>query len=184
MSTAAARSSSLQSSRRRLSRRFVRGLRSSGRSSTGRRPTTTTRTTRPGRRHASDSGSHRHRWSSRSGGRLFVFPQTMTKRTLRRPARYVVVGAWNTAFGLALFTILYLALGSSLGYIAVLTVAQVIAVVQSHATQRLFVWKSAGPYWPELLRFSLVYARVRGQPRSPGCSRRRYRVPRCCRPSG
>ena len=82
----------------------------------------------------------------------------MTERSLRRPARYLVVGAWNTAFGLVLFTILYLALGSRLGYIGVLALAQAVAVIQSHATQRFFVWKSHGPYWPELLRFSLVYA--------------------------
>ena len=82
----------------------------------------------------------------------------MGGHAFKRPARYLIVGAWNTVFGLALFSILYLVLGQEIGYIAVLTVAQIVAVLQSHATQRFFVWKSHAPYRPELLRFSAVYA--------------------------
>jgi len=82
----------------------------------------------------------------------------MAGHAFKRPARYLIVGAWNTVFGLALFSILYLVVGQELGYIAVLTVAQVVAVLQAHATQRFFVWRSHAPYPGELLRFSAVYA--------------------------
>jgi putative flippase GtrA len=74
-----------------------------------------------------------------------------------RPLRYLVVGGWNTVFGVGFFTGLYLAAGHALGYVAVLAVAQVVAVLQAHATQRLIVWRTHGPYVPELLRFSVVY---------------------------
>lgn len=79
-----------------------------------------------------------------------------------RPVRYLLVGAWNTVFGVVLFTLLYLAFGHALGYAAVLAVAQVVAVLQAHTTQRLLVWRSRGRYATELVRFSVVYAATYG----------------------
>jgi putative flippase GtrA len=75
-----------------------------------------------------------------------------------RPLRYVLVGGWNTGFGVGFFTALYLFSGTTLGYITVLTVAQIVAVLQSHLTQRTLVWRSHAPYLPELLRFSTIFA--------------------------
>ena len=72
-------------------------------------------------------------------------------------ARYVVVGAWNTVFGLATFTLLWWGIGDRVGYIVTLLLAQALAVIQAHATQRHFVWHSRARYLPELWRFSLVY---------------------------
>lgn len=86
----------------------------------------------------------------------------MSRLLASRPLRYLLVGAWNTVFGVALFTLLYLEFGGALGYAAVLAVAQVVAVLQSHATQRLLVWRSRGHYTSELVRFSLVYAATYG----------------------
>jgi putative flippase GtrA len=77
-----------------------------------------------------------------------------------RVTRFAIVGAWNTLFGLALFTGAYLVLRGNLGYVAVLTIAQVVAVIQAHATQRLVVWRSSEPYLAELMRFAAVYAAV------------------------
>ena len=74
-----------------------------------------------------------------------------------RPVRYLVVGGWNTVFGVVLFTVLYLVAGGNLGYAAVLAIAQVVAVLQAHATQRFIVWRSRGAYFHELGRFSVVY---------------------------
>jgi putative flippase GtrA len=75
----------------------------------------------------------------------------------RLVGRYAVVGVWNTVFGLATFTVLWWAFGDRVGYLVTLLVAQVVAVVQAHATQRVFVWRSRARYLPELGRFSLVY---------------------------
>lgn len=75
----------------------------------------------------------------------------------RRPLRYLIVGGWNTLFGFAFYTLLYLIFGKQVGYLAVLAIAQVVAVAQSHITQRLLVWRSHAPYLRELARFSTVY---------------------------
>ena len=77
-----------------------------------------------------------------------------------RPLRYLILGAWNTVFGLLFFTFLYFVLRHVMGYAAVLAIAQVGAVIQSHLTQRLFVWRSHAPYLGELARFSAVYVVV------------------------
>jgi putative flippase GtrA len=82
------------------------------------------------------------------------FPQ----RLRGRPLRYIIVGGWNTVFGVLFFTLLYLAVGTSLGYVLVLAIAQFVAVLQAHLTQRLLVWRSRASYVPELLRFSVIYA--------------------------
>jgi len=71
--------------------------------------------------------------------------------------RYLIVGAWNTLFGIALFAVLLKYFENGLGYIGVLSVATPVAVVQSHLSQRIFVWKSNAEYKSELLRFGLVY---------------------------
>ncbi len=71
--------------------------------------------------------------------------------------RYVVVGVWNTAFGLGVFTFLYTFL-EGVGYAMILLIAQIVATLQAHFAQRHLVWESRGPYVPELLRFSVVYA--------------------------
>ena len=81
----------------------------------------------------------------------------MRERLKGRPIRYLIVGGWNTVFGLGFFSLLYLVLGKTLGYLGVLTIAQVVAVMQSHLTQRVAVWRSHAPYLHELLRFSAVY---------------------------
>jgi putative flippase GtrA len=79
---------------------------------------------------------------------------------LGRPARFLLAGAWNTGFGLAVFTALHLLLGGQLGYVLTLAVAQVVAVVQAHLVQRRFVWRSREPYFGQLLRFSVLYVFV------------------------
>jgi putative flippase GtrA len=87
--------------------------------------------------------------------------QTVSARlaaiTGRTQVRYLVVGGWNTLFGVALFAVLYWLLQDVLGYGLILLICQVIAVVQAHWAQRRFVWRSESRFWPELLRFSMVY---------------------------
>lgn len=77
-----------------------------------------------------------------------------------RPARFLVVGVWNTVFGVLVFTVIQLALGDRVPYPAVLALAQVLAVLQAHAAQRRLVWRSSRPYLPELARFSVAYVAV------------------------
>jgi len=80
---------------------------------------------------------------SRRGGRFLL--------------RYLVVGTWNTLFGIAVFTALQLAWGDRVNYLVVLSISQVVGVIQAHATQRFLVWRSKAPYLVELGRFGVVY---------------------------
>jgi len=69
---------------------------------------------------------------------------------------YILVGSWNMFFGITVFTIIYLIIGSDKSYILVAAIAHPIGVTQSHFTQRKIVWKSESKYLPELLKFGIV----------------------------
>ena len=70
--------------------------------------------------------------------------------------RYLLVGIWNSIFGLGSFLILsqgFPELYDSL----VLFFSYVISIVQAHYSQRKLVWKSQEGYLGELFRFSGAY---------------------------
>jgi putative flippase GtrA len=66
--------------------------------------------------------------------------------------RYLIVGLWNTIFGIGVF---YLLLKILIGvdYKLILFICFVLANLQSHLTQRTAVWRSEEPYLAELIRF-------------------------------
>ncbi len=66
--------------------------------------------------------------------------------------RYLIVGLWNTIFGIGVF---YLLLKSFIGpdYRLILFISFVLANLQSHLTQRTLVWRSEERYFAELTRF-------------------------------
>lgn len=70
--------------------------------------------------------------------------------------RYILVGSWNMIFGITVFAVTYLVIGSDKSYILVAAIAHPIGVTQSHFTQRKIVWKSENKYVPELLKFGIV----------------------------
>jgi putative flippase GtrA len=71
--------------------------------------------------------------------------------------RFGLIGVVNTAFGYGLFIILQLTLGQVTHYLVVLTVTNMIAVVQAYALQRWLVFRYKGNWWAGLLRFGAVY---------------------------
>ncbi|HEY3544624.1 MAG TPA: GtrA family protein [Propionicimonas sp.] len=75
----------------------------------------------------------------------------------REQTLYVIVGAWNTAFGYVVWAILQATLGGWLPYALVLLLAWPIAVLNAYFTHRTFVFRSHEPIRAELPRFSLVY---------------------------
>ena len=66
--------------------------------------------------------------------------------------RYLTVGIWNTFFGIGIFYLL-LKLLSEVDYQLLLFVCFIVANLQSHFMQRVFVWKSEEFYFAELTRF-------------------------------
>lgn len=71
-------------------------------------------------------------------------------------SRYIVVGVWNTVFGTATFLLVSILLFSWPTYL-VLLLSYLISIVQSHFSQRYFVWVSTMPYMRELMRFAGGY---------------------------
>jgi putative flippase GtrA len=75
-------------------------------------------------------------------------------------AKFFLVGFLNTIAGFVIFTVLYLALKDEISYMVIVLITQLLAVMLSHSTQRILVWKSTGPYILEFVRFSATYAAI------------------------
>lgn len=79
----------------------------------------------------------------------------------RRDTRFVIAGAWNTLFGYLAFLGVYAAAHPRLGATGILCVSYLIALSQSFAIQRAWVFRSQGRVARELPRFvaanSLVF---------------------------
>ncbi len=73
---------------------------------------------------------------------------------------YLMVGAWNTAFGFASFIFLYYALQSLLHYSLILIVSYFISITNAYVGYKIFVFKTKGNYLREYLRFYIVYGSV------------------------
>lgn len=95
------------------------------------------------------------------------------------PARFLVIGAWNTGFSYALFAVMLWALGPLLQplaaspntalrwtgehwYLVVQWASWALAVPQSTATFKLFVFHSKGHWGAEIVRSSFVYLPLQG----------------------
>ena len=75
---------------------------------------------------------------------------------MKTTTRYLLVGLWNSVFGVGIFLILsqsFQKLSDSL----ILLIAYVVSIVQAHFMQRKFVWSSNERYFQELVRFSGAY---------------------------
>jgi putative flippase GtrA len=69
--------------------------------------------------------------------------------------RFIVIGAWNTFFGLVTYaTILSYAKGEF--YIQALILSTLLAGIQAYFTQRVLVWKSSNSIPGELSKFVIV----------------------------
>lgn len=69
--------------------------------------------------------------------------------------RFLLVGAFNTAFGYAAFALLYILLGHRLHYLFIGILAHAIATLVAFTGQRHLVFRSRRPWLPEFLRFNL-----------------------------
>jgi|LakMenEpi03Aug12_release.lakeMendotaPanAssembly.Ray.scaffolds.fasta_scaffold830186_2 putative flippase GtrA len=73
-----------------------------------------------------------------------------------RRFQYLLVGIWNSVFGLSIFFLLDYTLGQERHQLALFS-SYVVAILQAHFTQRKLVWASKAEYLPELARFSSAY---------------------------
>lgn len=70
--------------------------------------------------------------------------------------RYLIVGAYNTLFTLAVFWLLDTLWGETLGVQAVYWISALLGIVNGFVSQRIFVWRSQGAWHGELLKFVVV----------------------------
>lgn len=71
--------------------------------------------------------------------------------------RYLIAGGYNTVFGFAVFSGLYLLLEHQVHYLFIAVVAQVIGITNSFLVYRYLVFKSRGNIIYEYLRIYVVY---------------------------
>jgi len=75
---------------------------------------------------------------------------------VKTTTRYLLVGIWNSFFGVGIFLILSLSL-PELSDSLILLISYLVSIVQAHFMQRKFVWSSTERYFQELVRFSGAY---------------------------
>lgn len=75
----------------------------------------------------------------------------------REQILYLVVGGWNTLFGYLVWALLQYLLHDYLFYLVILVIAWFPSVINAYFGYRWFVFRTKGPIWRELPRFSLVY---------------------------
>lgn len=69
---------------------------------------------------------------------------------------YLLVGGINTAVGLGIFVVLYLAFEDTLHYLGALALAYALALPLGFVLQRRFVFKVTGPVAADFARYALV----------------------------
>ena len=74
-----------------------------------------------------------------------------------KPLAFLLVGAFNTAFGYFASVALYYALESYLHIVVIGLVANVICISVSFFMYKFFVFKSRNAWWTEYLRCYVVY---------------------------
>ncbi len=70
--------------------------------------------------------------------------------------RFLIVGAWNTAFAYLAFVAVYALLRREIHYLVICVIAHVLAVINAFICQRRWVFRSHGVWWSAFLRFNLV----------------------------
>lgn len=75
---------------------------------------------------------------------------------------YLLVGGVNTAIGLAWFAVWHVLIGDVIGYMGTLVLAYALGMISGFVMQRRFVFKVAGPFMVDFLRFGVVTAATFG----------------------
>jgi putative flippase GtrA len=71
--------------------------------------------------------------------------------------RFLVVGAYNTAFGYACFAAIFLAVGSHLHYLLIQLIAHLLSVCNAFVWHRRVTFRSQASWPKQFLRFNLSY---------------------------
>ena len=94
-----------------------------------------------------------------SGNFVQRLPNWLQGIVQRQFLRYLLVGAWNTAFGYGLFALLTALLQPRMhyGYMLASALANLISITVAYLGYKFFVFRTQGNYLVEWLRCLLVY---------------------------
>jgi len=85
-------------------------------------------------------------------------PERRAAGRYREPVAYLLVGAWNTLFGYALFALLFYLLGAHQHVDVILVLSYALSIANAYIGYRYVVFRSTGSMARELPRFITVYA--------------------------
>lgn len=71
--------------------------------------------------------------------------------------RYLLVGGWNTLFGIGIYALLYWLLGKEVNYLVLAIPANILAVTNAFFCYKFIVFKTKGNILREYFRCYLVY---------------------------
>jgi putative flippase GtrA len=71
--------------------------------------------------------------------------------------RYLVVGAWNTIFGIGIYALLYELFHPYISYFVLIIPANILAITNAYIGYKFIVFKTKGHYFREYFRFYIVY---------------------------
>lgn len=74
-----------------------------------------------------------------------------------RLVRYLLVGGWNTVFGIGSYALLFELLGERVHYLLLLVPANILAVTNAFFCYKYLVFKTHGNGWKEYFRCYLIY---------------------------
>jgi len=76
---------------------------------------------------------------------------------LWQPVIYLLVGGWNTVFGMGVYAALYYGLGTRVHYLVLLIPSNILAITNAYVCYKLFVFKTRGHVLREYFRCYVVY---------------------------
>jgi len=81
----------------------------------------------------------------------------MNKEEIRQIVLYLIVGVWNTLFGIVVYAILYKFLHRYVNYLILMVPTNILAITNAYFCYKFFVFKTRGNYISEYLRCYIVY---------------------------
>lgn len=74
--------------------------------------------------------------------------------------KFIILGSWNTFFGVGVFFLLYYWFNQYCYYMILVITANILAITNAYIVYKIFVFQTRGNYLREYLRFYLVYGTV------------------------
>lgn len=74
-----------------------------------------------------------------------------------RIVRYLLVGGWNTIFGILVYTVLFETIGNKVHYLLLAIPSNILAITNAYICYKLIVFRTKGNIIREYLRCYLVY---------------------------